>query len=384
MGGKMKIEPGLKPSLGDYLERSPTRATLEEALSPKTREIVLTKIQEPQNLKSEICTILSLMKNAIEQQSEPLVIFVGSRGKLVKPAMCFPYYGFEKMKGPPAFKTSVLLSLLKCVAMKMENEEICTIRDVFYLNVELYKNQQVVAEWLRAIADAFELPHFDALRIVAAQKGLCCTPVNLNFDVDKVILKNQKSLVPYLTAATEFSGDWSLVERVIVLEKDAIFSKLAENTQVSKRCMLVTGKGYPDWLTRYFLYKMMLNCPPSVIFEIYTDSDPYGIDIAVKYMHNELKATYQCPRLVYKGVLIQELIDNRSSTRGLQLLDLSFRDRTYAMNLLKRIAATTLRKQTKHALVQEVQRQLFYQKKAEMNTVNGANFAEYFLAKLNA
>ncbi|SCU88904.1 LADA_0E12684g1_1 [Lachancea dasiensis] len=372
----------LSDSLSDYMSHNHSRVKLEETLTPSHRKIKFMKVEESRSIKLEIDILLSLTRNAIEQQDEHFVLHVGGQGKTGKTILCCPYYGFEKMKGPPIKQIAVLLNLLKCISMKIKTHDLCTVRDVFYLNVELYQNQKIVATWLRNIVDAFELPQLDALGIVAAQKGLFCTPVELRFDFNKLIARQQSSLVPLIAASTELEADWSGLERVIVFEKDAIFSKVADHPSISERCMLVTGKGYPDWLTRHFLYKLMLFCPDRVFFEVYTDSDPYGIDIALKYIHNDIKATYQCPRLNYRGVLMHEVIANKDSPAGLRLLNLSSRDFAYAKNLLRKLNDVPIRTRNKKTLIQELQRQMFYFKKAEMNTINGSNFCDYFLIKI--
>jgi len=71
-------------------------------------------------------------------------------------------------------------------------------------------------------------------------------------------------------------------EFVLIIEKDAIFQKLLEeNCSRVLRCILVTGKGYPDVATR-MLVKMLsekMNLPVYII----VDADPFGIDIMLIY-----------------------------------------------------------------------------------------------------
>ncbi|SCU84285.1 LAFA_0D09142g1_1 [Lachancea sp. 'fantastica'] len=378
----MNSQNVLERSLLEYMNSSSSRKDFEESLAPKIRNIKITKLQNVKTVISEIDTILSLSKNGIDQHAEHIVITLESSIGKAKAPLSYPFYGFEKLAGPPATKSAVLLNLLNRISAIAKSGESCTIRDVFYMNVELYNNQQVVSESLREIADAFKVTDLNELGIYAAQKGLCFTPVALHFDMGNMILSNQKSLVPLMSSSVQFSGNWSLVKRVVVVEKDAIFSKLIENTSLNKECIFITGKGFPDWLTRYFLYKLMVCCPPEVDFEIYTDSDPYGIEIALKYIYNGVKIEYQCPRLIYRGVMIQDLLRNPNGSRnGLQLLNLSCRDSRYALKLLTRLEGTNLKMSKKRVLMQELQRQLFYQKKAEMNTVCEANFAQYLMAK---
>ena len=369
-------------SLKDYMSNASSRKSLSDALTPRAREIRLTRVSNCEELALEISTLMYLMKNAIEQQSEPLSIILGSPARQNGQRMPFPFYGFDKVTGCQSARTSVLICVLKSVLTKLILKESCTIRDVFYSNVELYKNQNVVTGWLNSIAVALELPHRDMLNVVAAQKGLCYSPIDLEYE-DIRILKNHKSLVPLVTAANEFTGDWSKIERLVVLEKDAVFNTVVEDLSVSSKCVLVTAKGYPDWGTRHFLYKLMLSCPPSVAFEIYTDSDPYGVDIALKYIYSNEKKTYQCPRLVYRGVLIRDTLTKNKYTSDIQLLNLSFRDFKFAINLLTKLVDMSLPdvNNNKPTMILELQRQLFYHKKAEMNTVSGSNFGNYISQK---
>lgn len=69
---------------------------------------------------------------------------------------------------------------------------------------------------------------------------------------------------------------------VLVIEKDAVFQKLLEeNCSRALKCILVTGKGYPDVATR-MLVKMLsekMNLPVYIV----VDADPFGVDIMLIY-----------------------------------------------------------------------------------------------------
>jgi len=69
---------------------------------------------------------------------------------------------------------------------------------------------------------------------------------------------------------------------VLVIEKDAIFQKLLEEDCFRiLRCILVTGKGYPDLNTRMLvnILSEKMNLPVYII----VDADPFGVDIMLLY-----------------------------------------------------------------------------------------------------
>lgn len=371
----------MRKSLIDYSEENPSRKGLCDCLTPRSRDIILSPMQYPNTIAAETHKLLSFMKNATEQQAQPMCLLIHSKRKTIL-SYKFPYFGPSKPCESSAEKVAILLYLLRCILVKSKLGEKSTIRDIFYLNVELFRKQQVVSDWLRIIQEAFELPSRDCLQIVAAQKGLCHTPVALICD-NSHLNENNTTLIPYMKQNCDVSTDWTKIKRVIVLEKDAIFNKLIRTRKVTFDTLVVSGKGYPDFLTRLFLNRLMNSAPSSVLFEIFVDSDPYGIDIATKYTCNLDNRFYECPRLRYRGVFIHELLANSVNITGLQLLPLTLRDAVYARNLLKKLATKNLENWNTTHFTRELQRQLFFCKKAEMNTVANCTFEDYFLEKKN-
>lgn len=69
---------------------------------------------------------------------------------------------------------------------------------------------------------------------------------------------------------------------VLVIEKDAIFQKLLEeDCPRILKCILVTGKGYPDVNTRMLvnILSEKIGLPVYII----VDADPFGVDIMLLY-----------------------------------------------------------------------------------------------------
>ncbi|SCU90317.1 LAMI_0E01552g1_1 [Lachancea mirantina] len=369
-------------ALSDFMDECGTRADLWRALTPAYREVSLSKCDSAETLTADIKMVLSLWRNAFQQQSQPVLItFKVLNEKCNVSPLKYPVFGEEGVKDAPAHRISTLTSMLRCVMTKMVHEEVCTVRDVYYQNVELYGRQRVVSDWLKVFQSVFQVSNRDVFCIVAAQKGLCFLPQDLSCG-NLTLKASHSNLIPYLVENTAMTSDWSRIGRVIVLEKDSVFNRIIKSPEISNQTLIVTGKGYPDLLTRRFLSCLARACSDHVTFEIYTDSDPYGIDIALKYMESESEDVANVRRLVYRGVFITDLINGTGNfSESLQLLPMSPRDFRYATILLSKLNTKALLESQATPLKRELQRQLFFLRKAEMNVVPEASFAYYFQRK---
>ncbi|XP_062194845.1 meiotic recombination protein SPO11-2 isoform X2 [Phragmites australis] len=75
---------------------------------------------------------------------------------------------------------------------------------------------------------------------------------------------------------------------IIVVEKDAIFQRLAEDRLYNQLpCILVTAKGYPDLATRFFLHRLSQTFPNMPIFAL-VDWNPAGLAILCTYKYGSI------------------------------------------------------------------------------------------------
>ncbi|GAB4845989.1 hypothetical protein Ancab_024993 [Ancistrocladus abbreviatus] len=75
---------------------------------------------------------------------------------------------------------------------------------------------------------------------------------------------------------------FSVAQYILVVEKESVFQRLADDCFCStNRCIVITGRGYPDIATRRFLRVLAgkLHVPVYCL----VDSDPYGFDILTTY-----------------------------------------------------------------------------------------------------
>ncbi|CDH16806.1 uncharacterized protein ZBAI_08594 [Zygosaccharomyces bailii ISA1307] len=357
--------------LVDFMEECPSRMDLYNILAPRSRTIYMNKHHE--ELGGSIESILRLAKNSIEQQRQPVEFLLPSSGK-VPVSLKFPEYGlYSAVAAQPSNKVAIMLNLLRAIQEAVYSGQIKTIRDVYYSNVQLYGKQSKVDQWITTIARCFELNSKNPLNVIPAQKGLCFTTKEI-----RIVTRGRMDCIPaYNSTLIPHMEERSMCQvimskpmlRVIVVEKEAIYNKLINsgNGKLLQDSIIVTGKGYPDFLTRLFLNK--LQCIPCIeSWEIYTDADPHGMDIASKYMLNKIDH-YKCGKLIHKGVFLSQLIAQRQ--RQIQFLPLTERDNSLAVRLLEKATDTDC----KHSrLAIELQRQIFLQKKAEMDGLERSGY----------
>ncbi|XP_039124499.1 meiotic recombination protein SPO11-2 [Dioscorea cayenensis subsp. rotundata] len=76
---------------------------------------------------------------------------------------------------------------------------------------------------------------------------------------------------------------------IIVVEKDAIFQRLAEDQLYNQiPCILITAKGYPDIATRFFLHRLSQAFPSLPILAL-VDWNPAGLAILCTYKFGSIK-----------------------------------------------------------------------------------------------
>lgn len=346
--------------LSEYMEHYSTKSDLCDALKPNPRNIRLTFANT--SPADALETIISLTRNSIEQHQQPISIIQDFGATLSFPDV--------KDSSSSPSNIAILLSLARTIQSTLSTGQTRTIRDVYYSNVELYGSQRKVEYWLSSITRNLHLESRDCLHILPAQKGLCYTPCDIRIQTggkETVIAAGTSSMVPYVTQGSTVQilhpADQDLRLKLVVLEKEAVYHTIVKTCPPSNT-IFVTGKGYPDFLSRLFL-QLLEHTDCIADWRLYTDADPHGIDIALKYMQNDDHKQYMCKSLVYKGALLTELLKRRN----VQLLQLNNRDISLAIGLIKRLSKPSSHPSNLGCLRVQLQRQLFFLKKAEMNSM---------------
>lgn len=344
-------------SLAELMEMHDRRDGAVKELTPPSRMVVLESrgSSAAKPVHERLDSALQLVQRSIEYAQCPVTIELrtSAKGKrLVK----FPFFGNERLNYSSLKGTAVFIALLQTVQTRLaRGDSRSTIRDLYYSNVELYKDQRQVEYWLGVITQSFGLKSRQQLMVVPAQKGLVYT--SLPMAVGKVVYATDTiELIPYMDEKCEVALVKAPGDIVVtVFEKEAVFNRVVQKhstTKTGQHHIFVTGKGYPDSLTKKFLAMLVQwgqRTGSSITFELYVDADPDGVAIALNYI-NHCGAQH----IRYKGITLPRLIAMRT-----QLLDLTQRELLLARNMLL--------KRPGPGIATQLQRQLFFHKKGEMN-----------------
>ncbi|KAI3419859.1 TP6A_N domain-containing protein, partial [Psidium guajava] len=159
-------------------------------------------------------------------------------------------------------RLDVLLRVLLIVQRLLQENRHGSKRDIYYMHPSVFRDQSVVD---RAINELCIL--------------LGCSRHNLNV------------AQPVPVRVEEVEDILSVAEYILVVEKESVFQRLA-NDQFCRanRCIVITGRGYPDIPTRRFLRLLIetLHLPAYCL----VDCDPYGFDILSTYRFGSMQMAY--------------------------------------------------------------------------------------------
>lgn len=165
-------------------------------------------------------------------------------------------------------------------------------RQIFYNNVERFTSQKVIDQTIIDICYFMKVPRY-SLRIEASGKGLVAGNLVIftkNYELNQDISIDLRLLPEGFSIKHAHDMDFSPINHidfVIIVEKDTVFSNLLSLGIFSKgsffeNSILITGKGYPDYNTRYLVRKLFEK-NQDIAFFYFGDADPYGQDIYLNY-----------------------------------------------------------------------------------------------------
>lgn len=258
------------------------------------------------------------------------------------------------------YRFNVLLKLFKLAIMQIFAANITptTIRDIYYKDVEIYRrnqdacNKSLILIFERSLNVSLEKD----LQIYPLQKGLVFGNIDL-----EIVTRSLRT-----TLTLDYSQEAILIPifesvscnarvDVIVLEKDAVFKSLCtllQKENPNNHIVVITGKGFPDRLTRRFLRCLTENNDST--FTGYFDSDVYGIGIYRLYREF-------CPKLAFGGIKLICTAD---------CLNISYRDYRLMVSTISKLKQSS---SNDDIALRELQRGLFLHKKAEMNSLTDLN-----------
>ncbi|XP_073029908.1 meiotic recombination protein SPO11-1 isoform X2 [Primulina eburnea] len=195
-----------------------------------------------------------------------------------------------------ARRLDVLLRVLLIVQQLLQENKHGSKRDIYYMHPSVFREQSVVD---RVINDICILLHCSRhnLNVVSVGNGLVMGWLRFTEAGRKFDCINCPNMAHHIPVHVEDVEDIiSVAEYILIVEKESVFQRLA-NDQFCKhnRCIVITGRGYPDVPTRRFLHLLTktLHLPIYCL----VDCDPYGIDILTTFRFGSMQMAYDSKSL---------------------------------------------------------------------------------------
>lgn len=152
-----------------------------------------------------------------------------------------------------------------------------TKREIFYTSPNIFKRQEVVNKMIDNLIKKNNCKLID-FNISASLKGLFFGKIIFKEKNREYVL--YKDLIPDMNEIIDIDCGF---DSILIVEKDSIMAFMKEvfiRYEIESKCLLVTGKGYPDHNTIYFL--AFLEKKGKKIYGFF-DLDPHGLNIFKNY-----------------------------------------------------------------------------------------------------
>ncbi|KAJ5927025.1 Winged helix-turn-helix transcription repressor DNA-binding [Penicillium verrucosum] len=325
----LEIDDGRDPSVQEFIDS--TLAELIHGLSqtPTEANISITLKRRA----SPMACIINPITGALEASPR---------------AETYRKYSWPGKTAHEAWKFTVILRILAILDEAIRAGQLISKRDIYYIDPEFFRVQYIVDHTVDDLAYTIGVNR-TALNVEAAAKGLVTGDFRLirgsHILIDAQYV-TEDSLIPRIEDGDEI--DMSRVRWVLVIEKEAVFHRLARISYHTRALagegIMVTGKGYPDFMTRTFLRAMSDSAsnqsrhPPR--FYALTDGDPHGMAIMSTYKygsaaHLHQNARLSMPRLQWLGLRVTDIIAVPEVLGDTALLSLTMRDRKKIVAMLR-------------------------------------------------
>lgn len=248
--------------------------------------------------------MLSLIENGLKNGDLILlkINVISKTHKTIKSKILFPSIKLEINR-----KFAIYFKVLKLIYNQLILNESISKRQLYYMDVKLFKCQSNVDRCIDNISKSFGLS-IENLKIHASQKGLIYG--DLIIKSIKLLRSQGSSLIPNLLQLTKCDIIFKkneIPKSIIILEKDSILSAVIDKEtesldKIFEDSIIITGRGFPDRQTKQFI-KLISNKFNETPIYGYFDADIYGLMIAIEYKFkpfNNLKSSC-CPKLLIKG-----------------------------------------------------------------------------------
>jgi len=194
----------------------------------------------------------------------------------------------RKKKSNNSKKNHLVWSLMADVYALISLRKKITQRELFYMNVNTFKDQIQCNRYLSNLGDVLNVDR-SLLNIITMSKGYMYSNcrgnsiVSLQDSTHAIV----ESIPGDFPENISFNGD---VDTVIIVEKDAIFRRLVEDKVFKwiRNVVVVTGCGYPSVITRYVIHQIADRYPKARLFAL-CDFNIFGFQIMSTYKNGSVE-----------------------------------------------------------------------------------------------
>nr|XP_043622470.1 meiotic recombination protein SPO11-1 isoform X2 [Erigeron canadensis] len=190
-----------------------------------------------------------------------------------------------------ARRLDILLRVLLIVQQLLQENKHGSKRDIYYMHPSVFREQSVVDRTINDICILLQCSRHN-LNVVSVAKGLVMGWLRFS-EADRITncLSHPDTAHSIPVHIEEVKDIISVADYILVVEKESVFQRLANDCFCkTNRCIVITGRGYPDIPTRRFLRLLteQLKLPVYCL----VDCDPYGFDILTTYRFGSMQMAY--------------------------------------------------------------------------------------------
>lgn len=238
--------------------------------------------------------------------------------------------------------TQILECLKLTLLIKLKGNAFLSKREIYYSNIQLFQSITTTNKTINTVCLLIKEERLN-LQILPSAKGLFYCPLQirslnddsaLNIPFKVSLISNDYLTCPYYI---DWSSSFCDVNFILVLEKETLFQKVLSFSfqNYFPFCIIITGKGYPDYNTRVFISNIrdMINkhketCANSVKMMYFGDWDVFGMEIYLNYSFGSLSCVYENESIYIKGLVWIGVLYEQLDGKGLYELG-SERDLKY-------------------------------------------------------
>ncbi|CRG99137.1 topoisomerase, putative [Plasmodium relictum] len=200
------------------------------------------------------------------------------------------------------------LSVVELINNMIIQDKSCTQREIYYKLYNVFYKQTQTNRHIKEVCNILGFPR-STLNIYASEKGCIAGLLVLKKNNEILSLSEMNNglmINEYLLNVDKIDTS---AHYILVVEKYSLYQKLCQHKIWNiLPCILITGKGFPDFATRKILYQLM------VLFNLECayvgDYDPYGIRIYLTYKEGNSAnedSIYSCKNIKWIGMCSEDI-----------------------------------------------------------------------------